>query len=654
MPILGIEIQELEEMKKSNQEISNRKRIEKALRESEEKYRELTNLLPQTVFELDMEGNLILTNRFGFKSTGYTQEDMEKGVNVLQMFIPEERERIKQNIGKVLSGEEFDNHEYTIMRKDGSTFPALIYSNAIIHDGKPVGVRGIVLDITERKQAEEKREKLLQDSGERVKKLNCLYGLSKIVEQPGISLEEIFENTIYLIPPGWQYPASTCARLILGNNEYKTDAFKITKWKQSTDIKVYGKKAGVIEVYYLEERPKFDEGPFLKEERIVLNALAERLGRIIERIKAERERNDLTSRLQETTNELNTIIESVGDAILTTDDNYTIMMVNRALSEMLALPEDEIAGRPCREVLTCIDEKGNISCEKECGLKQTIEKGTTSVGRSIIQNTEGKAITIESINSPLKSADGSIIGAVKAIRDVTKEVEVERMKNEFISTVSHELRTPLTPILGYIDLILKGDAGEINEIQEEFLELVSQNTERLSLLINDLLNIEKIESGKILMNLKKVSFSGLVLNAVKTMEPQAKQKGLEFVTDIQDDVEGYADPDKITQILSNLVSNAIKFTPEGSITIKLHKNLGKVEISVIDTGIGISASDKKKLFTKFFRAEDAYTQNAGGTGLGLSIVKSLAEMHHGEIIVKSSLNKGSEFTVILPLKKGTR
>ena len=316
---------------------------------------------------------------------------------------------------------------------------------------------------------------------------------------------------------------------------------------------------------------------------------------------------------------------------------------------MLGLPIEKIAGKPCGEVLKCIDEKGESICEEKCGLKQTMEDGTTSIGRSTIKNTEGKTITIESINSPLKSADGSIIGTVKAIRDVTKEAEIDKMKNEFISTVSHELRTPLTPILGYIDLILKGDTGEINDIQREFLDLVSKNTERLSILINDLLDIEKIESGKVSLNMQHVSFSDLVFHTVKTMEPQATKKELDLITDIQDNVTGYADPDRITQILTNLVSNALKFTSNGSVTIKLQEVDGKAQMRVVDTGIGISVTDRNKLFTKFFRAENEYTKKVGGTGLGLSIVKELVEMHKGTVTLKSALNKGSEFIVILPL-----
>jgi len=225
------------------------------------------------------------------------------------------------------------------------------------------------------------------------------------------------------------------------------------------------------------------------------------------------------------------------------------------------------------------------------------------------------------------------------------------MKTEFISTVSHELRTPLTSIKGYIDLILDGDTGEINELQKEFLGIVYQNSERLNNLINDLLDVEKIESGKIEMQFDNFSLTDIVTNAVKTMEPSADKKGLKIISGIKDGIELLGDSDRIMQVLINLISNAIKFTKEGSIKVELKSINGKPEIVVRDTGIGISKSDQKRLFTKFFRADDEYTRSVGGTGLGLSITKTIIEKHGGEIKVKSEVNKGTEFRVILPSKK---
>ena len=132
-----------------------RRRLEESLRESEKRFRELADLLPQTIFEIDLNGRFTYTNRYGFESTEYTQEDIERGINIAQLFVPEQRDRINENIEKVWSGGQLDDHEYTLLRKDGSTYPALIYANAVIRNGRPVGGRGIILDITERKKVEQ-------------------------------------------------------------------------------------------------------------------------------------------------------------------------------------------------------------------------------------------------------------------------------------------------------------------------------------------------------------------------------------------------------------------------------------------------------------------------------------------------------------------
>ncbi len=370
---------------------------------------------------------------------------------------------------------------------------------------------------------------------------------------------------------------------------------------------------------------------------------------ITERKKAENERLELINILQQMTEELNTILESIGDAIVTIDNNLTITSVNSAFCTLVGRTFEDIIGKSCSEIIRCSSEKDTESCDDTCGLKESLASSTVRSERSIIQNFEGRLITIEAISSPLRNAEGKVTGAVKSIRDISKEVEVEKMKNEFVSTVSHELRTPLTSIKGYIELILDGDTGDINDIQREFLDIIAQNTDRLTSLINDLLDIEKIESGKIALGKKPVSLTKLVKLAAKTLEPDAHDKKLEYEVTVEDTIEVFADPDRIMQVLMNLISNAIKFTPSGKVSIHVHKHPGRAEIIVSDTGMGISKTDQENLFTKFFRAENALKKQIGGTGLGLSIVKSIVEMHGGSVTVDSTLNRGSTFTVVLPI-----
>jgi signal transduction histidine kinase/DNA-binding response OmpR family regulator len=243
------------------------------------------------------------------------------------------------------------------------------------------------------------------------------------------------------------------------------------------------------------------------------------------------------------------------------------------------------------------------------------------------------------------------LGTVLALHDITAEREIADMKNEFVSTVSHELRTPLTSIKGYVDLILDGDAGEINEIQREFLGIVKENSDRLVELINEMLDISRIESGRVHLRVEPMSVYDAVEGAVDTFRAVMSQTGRSVNVHLPAQLPPVAsDRDRVGQVLINLVSNALKYSPGGGeVDVSAHHTGGFVTISVTDHGLGISAEDRKRLFTKFFRVDSQMTREIGGTGLGLSICKTIIELLGGEIGVKSRLGHGSTFWFTLPV-----
>ncbi|MBI5231319.1 MAG: PAS domain-containing protein, partial [Coriobacteriales bacterium] len=253
--------------------------------------------------------------------------------------------------------------------------------------------------------------------------------------------------------------------------------------------------------------------------------------------------------------------------------------------------------------------------------------------------------------TPVIDAAGDYVGRVLAIRDITHEHEIAQMKNEFVSTVSHELRTPLTSIKGYVDLIVDGDAGEVNEIQLEFLSIVQENSDRLVQLINDMLDISRIESGRIHLKVEPISLRDSIADAVATFQAVLAQSGRTVKADVPDDLPDVAgDRDRVNQVLINFISNAIKYSPEGGdVTVTAKGADGAVMVSVTDQGLGISVEDQKLLFQKFFRVDSAITREIGGTGLGLSICKSIIELLGGSIGVKSKLGEGSTFFFTLPV-----
>lgn len=237
-------------------------------------------------------------------------------------------------------------------------------------------------------------------------------------------------------------------------------------------------------------------------------------------------------------------------------------------------------------------------------------------------------------------------------RTSVERKRIEQMKSDFVALASHELRTPLTSIQGYAELILDGDVGEISREQREFLEIISQNTRRLEALINDVLDVEKIESGRMTMKMEKTDLGPIVDNCVNTFKVMAKNKGLRLEKDVKTSpINVLGDSDRLSQVFSNLLSNAIKYTKEGRVKISACIKGKFASVAVEDTGLGMSPEDMKIVFSRFFRAEDSYVRKTTGSGLGLSIAKATIERHNGDIKVESKLGAGSKFEVVLPLFK---
>jgi signal transduction histidine kinase len=198
---------------------------------------------------------------------------------------------------------------------------------------------------------------------------------------------------------------------------------------------------------------------------------------------------------------------------------------------------------------------------------------------------DGREVILELSTRPIWQG-GQIVGIQGIARDITERKELERLKSDFISTVSHELRTPLTSIKGYVDLVLAGDVGPLTPEQKEFLTIVSQNTTRLTELINDLLEIERLESGRIEFEFDELDLAEVLENVARSLHVNAEQKGLEFLTEIPSGLKVRGDRDSLTQVFLNLLSNAIKYTPAGTVELRAHQEDDTVVVEVRDTGIG--------------------------------------------------------------------
>jgi len=299
---------ELEQrIKELEKEAADHKQAKKALQETEKKYQHLTESLLDTVYEFDREGRFTYVNEAGTRMFGYSKQEILHDLRVQDTMVEEVHDLSQRAIREIFKGNTTVG-ERTFLRKDGTQFIGEIHAGPIYKGEEVVGVRGVLRDITASKQAEEALREKTHDLGERIKELNCLYNISHLVEKPNTSLEETLRETLDLVPLSWQYPEITCARLILEDQTFATHNFNETVWKQASDIIVHGEQIGALEVFYLEERPGSDEGPFLKEERSLINAIAGRLGKVIERKQAEKAlqkaHDELERRVQERTAEL--------------------------------------------------------------------------------------------------------------------------------------------------------------------------------------------------------------------------------------------------------------------------------------------------------------------------------------------------------------
>ena len=338
----------------------------------------------------------------------------------------------------------------------------------------------------------------------------------------------------------------------------------------------------------------------------------------------ERERAE--QQVQENEKRMAAIFNTSLDCIVTTDDRHQIIDFNPAAEEMFKIEAGQTINKILPELL--LTEKASKIYTATCTIKNhaNIEQlrleGKTS---------KGKTFPIE-VSMSRSFVDPRNLCTV-FIRDMTEQERVEKMKREFISTVSHELRTPMTSIRGSLELIRVGAAGDIPEKGLHLIGLAEKNADRLLVLINDILDIEKLESGKMRLDIQRVSLKDLIKQAVASISGYAER--YQVTVTVQKPLPEYwinADSSRIIQVLNNLLSNAIKFSPEHEIVeLQLSKQNTFVRVSVTDHGEGIPAKFCDRIFGKFAQADSSDTRNKGGSGLGLNIAKALIEQHNGQI-----------------------
>jgi PAS domain S-box-containing protein len=339
--------------------------------------------------------------------------------------------------------------------------------------------------------------------------------------------------------------------------------------------------------------------------------------------------------------ETEAVIRSIAEGLVVVDDKGNVIMMNPAAERLLGVSYKEKIGKSILE---------GLKDEQIVSLVKGTPSGEDKEIELISPNEETKKI-LRASSAVIEDENGKPVGMVSILSDITKQKELDRLKSNFVSSVTHELRTPLVAMEKSISLLLTENIPESQ--QREFLSIAQRNLKRLTSLINDLLDLSKLEAGKMEIKRQLCSIESVIDEAISGLKTWAETKSIQINKVIEENLPDVnIDPNRIIQVLTNLIGNAIKFTPpSGKITVeaKFIRTNNELEVAVQDTGIGIAKEDLPHIFDKFFQVGERALTDISGTGIGLSIAKEIIQLHKGRIWAESEKGKGARFIFRLPL-----
>ena len=475
---------------------------------------------------------------------------------------------------------------------------------------------------------------------ERVKELDCLYGISQLIERPGISLPQIVQGIVDLLPAAWQYPEVACACALLEGQRFATANHVESPWKQSCEIVVHGRVAGHLQVCYLEARPERDEGPFLKEERSLLQAAAERLGRIVERKGIERELRVKDSAIASSIN-----------AIALADLQADLTYANTAFLRLWGYDDEgEVLGRP---VVSFWHEE-----EEAAAIVAALRTEGSWVGELVARRKDGSPFDVQLSASVVTDGAGQPVRLMASFVDITERKRVEeallhyaaelQARNEeldaFARTVAHDLKNPLTRIIGFAELLKEEYETFTGEEMRQWLGIIRRDGHRMRGIVDELLFLSSVrQAGDVAV--QPLDTAAIVAEVLDRLAPMIEEhQGEVRVPGTWPEAYGYAP--WIEQVWANYLSNAVKYGGRPpQVELGADRRRGLVRFWVRDNGPGLSREQQARLFTPFTRLDAA---RAEGYGLGLSIVQRIAEKLGGEVGVESEPGRGSLFYIELP------
>jgi PAS domain S-box-containing protein len=621
------------------------------------------------IISKDLNGVVTACNAAAIKLFGYRPEELiGQSVRIL---IPPDRQREEDEIlAKIRNGERVDHFETVRLAKDGRPIDiSLTVSPVRDAAGVIIGVSKTARDITERKRTA--AELAEQHKWFRVTLASIGDGI--IASDPDGRV--IYMNGVAESLTGWTTAAAKGQPL--------ADVFHIINETSRQRVenpaaKVirHGRILGLANHTVLvsrdgTERPITDSAaPISDDAGAVLGVVL-----VFRDFTLQRHADEALAEQREW---LETTLRSIGDAVIATDERGHVVFMNPVAEHLTGWRVDQARDRPCSDVFHVINENTRQPVENPVSrvLKEGVVVGLAN--HTVLIAAGGEECPIDDSGAPIRNRDGQIVGVVLVFRDVSdrRRAEAEReaagyererlliaermaraeaeranrLKDDFVAMVSHELRTPLNAILGWTDLMLRNP--EDQALAGRALDVIARNTRLQSQLISDLLDISRIVSGKLRLEIQRVDLSAVIDDAIETVQHAADAKQIRLDRHIDPSFGPVAaDPARLQQVVWNLLSNAVKFTPrQGHIQVTLRKTGSQAEIIVEDNGAGIHADFVPHVFDRFQQADASRTRRFGGLGLGLSIVKSLVEFHGGGVLAESEgEGKGAKFTITLPL-----
>ncbi len=627
-----------------SRDISERKEAVQKLIESQTRYRDLANSLPEVIFEIDLNFNLTYTNAIASQIFGYSHEDFKKGLNIFHFISPEEKERVLETLSRIFKGELIEPLIFQLRKKDGSFFYGTINARPIFKGSKIVGMRSIIHDVTEMVNAEEK----IKESEAKFRTISeqSLMGISIIQDERIKYVNETLANILgYSIEEILNWSPGEFFKTIHPKDKKRIIELS-TKTDNTSDNGVnYYEARGIHKngnIIWLEIYNKVIM--FQKKPAFLVSYID-----ISERKKAKEE-------LRESEEKYRFLFEKSPSSILLIDESGKIEDCNPALEKLGEYDRTELIGKSFSKLPFMPSKYLPVLLKRFKQLSN--EESTSSIDLQLIKK-DGSLIWVNYDSSLVKMGDKKYIMVMG--RDISEKKEIEiklkelnEMRKEFIDRASHELKTPITTVYGAYQLLDILYKDKFDPEQLELLEMAFSGTRRIRKLVDDLLDVSKMESKVFKLNKTKTNLGDLISNCVKEMRYFSNKRNHEIIIDLEPELYLNIDESRIELVLTNLISNAIKYTPsKGKINIKMISDDKFAQIIIKDTGVGLTKKEIEGLFKKFSRITSPLKKDLdidlGSTGLGLFISKEIIELHGGEIWAESEgKGKGSTFTVKIP------